>query len=111
MARKMLGDGELRQEEGHFDFDSFVIGAGSGAIRAARFSANYGAKGLETDLVTNTNDLHQLPWIGSNNLDLRDFDELEVLITWFLCLVLEILERGFKAAKCQSFRLQSCVSK
>lgn len=43
----MLIDGELRQpdaEEAHFDFDLFVIGAGSGGVRAARFSANYGAK-------------------------------------------------------------------
>ncbi|XVE81390.1 hypothetical protein DITRI_Ditri15bG0059400 [Diplodiscus trichospermus] len=47
MARKMLVDGELsqtNQEEAHFDFDLFVIGAGSGGVRAARFSANYGAK-------------------------------------------------------------------
>ena len=27
-----------------FDFDLFVIGAGSGGVRAARISANYGAK-------------------------------------------------------------------
>ncbi|KAF5452146.1 hypothetical protein F2P56_027177 [Juglans regia] len=47
MARKMLIDGELSQanaEEAHYDFDLFVIGAGSGGVRAARFSANYGAK-------------------------------------------------------------------
>ncbi|KAF9686235.1 hypothetical protein SADUNF_Sadunf03G0137600 [Salix dunnii] len=49
MARKMLIDGEVKQashveEEAHFDFDLFVIGAGSGGVRAARFSANYGAK-------------------------------------------------------------------
>ncbi|XVF29157.1 hypothetical protein REPUB_Repub15cG0095700 [Reevesia pubescens] len=47
MARKMLVDGELsqtNQEEANFDFDLFVIGAGSGGVRAARFSANYGAK-------------------------------------------------------------------
>lgn len=49
MARKMIIDGELSQpdaEEAHFDFDFdlFVIGAGSGGVRAARFSANYGAK-------------------------------------------------------------------
>lgn len=49
MARKMLIDGEpdLRkgEEEGtNFDFDLFVIGAGSGGVRAARFSANFGAK-------------------------------------------------------------------
>jgi glutathione reductase (NADPH) len=49
MARKMLIDGEVNQtnqveEEAHFDFDLFVIGAGSGGVRAARFSANYGAK-------------------------------------------------------------------
>ncbi|XVF65123.1 hypothetical protein PTKIN_Ptkin09bG0221600 [Pterospermum kingtungense] len=47
MARKMLVDGELsqtNQEDAHYDFDLFVIGAGSGGVRAARFSANYGAK-------------------------------------------------------------------
>ena len=39
MARKMLIDGELSQpngEEGHYDFDLFVIGAGSGGVRASR---------------------------------------------------------------------------
>ncbi|KAE8668101.1 Glutathione reductase, cytosolic [Hibiscus syriacus] len=47
MARKMLDDGELsqtNQEESQYDFDLFVIGAGSGGVRAARFSANYRAK-------------------------------------------------------------------
>lgn len=44
----MLNDGELSQPnqeaQTHFDFDLFVIGAGSGGVRAARFSANFGAK-------------------------------------------------------------------
>ncbi|KAF2285644.1 hypothetical protein GH714_006164 [Hevea brasiliensis] len=47
MARKMLIDGEVNQsneQESHYDFDLFVIGAGSGGVRASRFSANYGAK-------------------------------------------------------------------
>lgn len=47
MARKMLIDGELgkpNDEETHYDFDLFVIGAGSGGVRAARFSAQFGAK-------------------------------------------------------------------
>lgn len=48
MARKMLNDGEVNkateQEETHYEFDLFVIGAGSGGVRAARFSANFGAK-------------------------------------------------------------------
>lgn len=52
MSRKMLIDGELSQttvsqttdEDVHYDFDLFVIGAGSGGVRAARFSATYGAK-------------------------------------------------------------------
>ncbi|KAA8548432.1 hypothetical protein F0562_000116 [Nyssa sinensis] len=47
MARKMLVDGELdksNEEEAHYDFDLFVIGAGSGGVRASRFSAQYGAK-------------------------------------------------------------------
>ncbi|XP_050239093.1 glutathione reductase, chloroplastic [Quercus robur] len=47
MARKMLIDGEVSQpneEEAHYDFDLFVIGAGSGGVRASRFSATYGAK-------------------------------------------------------------------
>ncbi|KAE9452931.1 hypothetical protein C3L33_15167, partial [Rhododendron williamsianum] len=47
MARKMLINGELEksnQEESHYDFDLFVIGAGSGGVRASRFSAQFGAK-------------------------------------------------------------------
>ncbi|KAL7177391.1 hypothetical protein ACSBR2_030698 [Camellia fascicularis] len=48
MARKMLIDGELskpNEEEAHYDFDLFVIGAGSGGVRASRFAAQlYGAK-------------------------------------------------------------------
>ncbi|CAA3011698.1 glutathione reductase, chloroplastic [Olea europaea subsp. europaea] len=47
MARKMLIDGKLGNpngEEIHYDFDLFVIGAGSGGVRASRFSAQYGAK-------------------------------------------------------------------
>ncbi|GMY26837.1 glutathione reductase, chloroplastic [Fagus crenata] len=46
MARKMLINGESQpnEEEAHYDFDLFVIGAGSGGVRAARFSAGYGAK-------------------------------------------------------------------
>ncbi|KAJ0963692.1 hypothetical protein J5N97_028814 [Dioscorea zingiberensis] len=49
MARKMLIDGELRtsgsvEAEQQFDFDLFVIGAGSGGVRAARTSAGFGAK-------------------------------------------------------------------
>nr|ABF29524.1 cytosolic glutathione reductase [Phaseolus vulgaris] len=49
MARKMLIDGEAELVPGveqgmNFDFDLFIIGAGSGGVRAARFSSNYGAK-------------------------------------------------------------------
>ncbi|XP_075512132.1 glutathione reductase, chloroplastic [Primulina tabacum] len=47
MARKMLIDGELdktSEQEIHYDFDLFVIGAGSGGVRASRFSAQNGAK-------------------------------------------------------------------
>ncbi|XP_047937599.1 glutathione reductase, cytosolic-like [Salvia hispanica] len=47
MARKMLVDGELEKTndaESHYDFDLFVIGAGSGGVRASRFSAQNGAK-------------------------------------------------------------------
>ncbi|PIN17710.1 Pyridine nucleotide-disulfide oxidoreductase [Handroanthus impetiginosus] len=47
MARKMLIDGEMEktnQEDTHYDFDLFVIGAGSGGVRASRFSAQNGAK-------------------------------------------------------------------
>lgn len=47
MARKMLVDGEIDKataDEANYDFDLFVIGAGSGGVRAARFSANHGAK-------------------------------------------------------------------
>ncbi|KAF5752476.1 glutathione reductase cytosolic [Tripterygium wilfordii] len=47
LPRKMLIDGEVGNsgaEEAQYDFDLFVIGAGSGGVRAARFSANFGAK-------------------------------------------------------------------
>ncbi|KAL8481153.1 hypothetical protein ACS0TY_027085 [Phlomoides rotata] len=47
MARKMLIDGELEKTnevESRYDFDLFVIGAGSGGVRASRFSAQSGAK-------------------------------------------------------------------
>lgn len=46
LGRKMLIDGEVEKpsEEVHYDFDLFVIGAGSGGVRASRFSAQYGAK-------------------------------------------------------------------
>lgn len=47
MARKMLDNGDLEkydEGEAHYDFDLFVIGAGSGGVRASRFSAQYGAK-------------------------------------------------------------------
>ncbi|KAF3341140.1 glutathione reductase, cytosolic [Carex littledalei] len=40
MARKMLRDGEQKE----YDFDLFVIGAGSGGVRASRTSAGFGAK-------------------------------------------------------------------
>lgn len=40
MARKMLRDGEQQE----YDFDLFVIGAGSGGVRASRTSAGFGAK-------------------------------------------------------------------
>ncbi|XP_073011598.1 glutathione reductase, cytosolic [Typha latifolia] len=47
MARKMLIDGELNSSaagEQQYDFDLFVIGAGSGGVRASRTSAAHGAK-------------------------------------------------------------------
>ncbi|GJX60510.1 glutathione reductase, cytosolic [Tanacetum coccineum] len=50
MSRKMLIDGNeavndsSNDNDEQFDFDLFVIGAGSGGTRASRFSAQYGAK-------------------------------------------------------------------
>ncbi|XP_042517889.1 glutathione reductase, cytosolic [Macadamia integrifolia] len=47
MSRKMLIDGELSSSNDDgvkYDFDLFVIGGGSGGVRAARFSAGFGAK-------------------------------------------------------------------
>ncbi|ONK63864.1 uncharacterized protein A4U43_C07F19720 [Asparagus officinalis] len=43
MSRKMLIDGEVEGEQ-QFDYDLFVIGAGSGGVRASRTSAGFGAK-------------------------------------------------------------------
>lgn len=42
-----MDDGDLdnsNERETQYDFDLFVIGAGSGGVRASRFSAQYGAK-------------------------------------------------------------------
>lgn len=44
MSRKMLIDGEVEGERQQFDYDLFVIGAGSGGVRASRTSAGFGAK-------------------------------------------------------------------
>lgn len=52
MSRKMLIDGEVNtntgdtagEEEVQYDYDLFVIGAGSGGVRASRTSAGLGAK-------------------------------------------------------------------
>ena len=46
MSRKMLIDGDEGRsvEEEQFDYDLFVIGAGSGGVRASRTSAGLGAK-------------------------------------------------------------------
>ncbi|KAK6914263.1 FAD/NAD(P)-binding domain [Dillenia turbinata] len=41
---------EMEDGNTHYDFDLFVIGAGSGGVRAARFSANYGAKAAVCEL-------------------------------------------------------------
>lgn len=47
-SRKVRAGGEDNlsnvEDDAHYDFDLFVIGAGSGGVRAARFSANFGAK-------------------------------------------------------------------
>lgn len=43
MSRKMLIDGEVEGAK-QFDFDLFVIGGGSGGVRASRTSAGFGAK-------------------------------------------------------------------
>lgn len=42
-----MDNGDLDNSNGgetQYDFDLFVIGAGSGGVRASRFSAQYGAK-------------------------------------------------------------------
>lgn len=47
MSRKMLIDGDVSNstvEDARYDFDLFVIGAGSGGVRASRTSAGFGAK-------------------------------------------------------------------
>lgn len=59
LGRKMIIDGEVEKpSEGvHYDFDLFVIGAGSGGVRASRFSAQYGAKVH----LQSTTDIHDVP--------------------------------------------------
>ncbi|KQK01304.1 hypothetical protein BRADI_3g55030v3 [Brachypodium distachyon] len=48
MARKMLKDGEVAVADGgggeSYEYDLFVIGAGSGGVRGSRTSAGFGAK-------------------------------------------------------------------
>lgn len=45
MARKMLVDGEAPvADAGQYDYDLFVIGAGSGGVRGSRTAASFGAK-------------------------------------------------------------------
>ncbi|KAI3778601.1 hypothetical protein L2E82_07981 [Cichorium intybus] len=46
MSSKMLIDGDVGNDtdEVPYDFSFFMIGAGSGGVRASRFSAQYGAK-------------------------------------------------------------------
>ena len=45
MARKMLADGEAPVADGEqYDYDLFVIGAGSGGVRGSRTAASFGAK-------------------------------------------------------------------
>lgn len=45
MARKMLVDGEAPVADGgQYDYDLFVIGAGSGGVRGSRTAASFGAK-------------------------------------------------------------------
>jgi glutathione reductase (NADPH) len=45
MARKVLKDGDVPVADGEqFDYDLFVIGAGSGGVRGSRTAASFGAK-------------------------------------------------------------------
>jgi hypothetical protein len=47
MARKMLVDGEApvaAADGDKYDYDLFVIGAGSGGVRGSRTAASFGAK-------------------------------------------------------------------
>ncbi|TVU27757.1 hypothetical protein EJB05_19257, partial [Eragrostis curvula] len=45
MARKMLKDGDVPMADGEqYDYDLFVIGAGSGGVRGSRTAASFGAK-------------------------------------------------------------------
>lgn len=45
MARKILKDEETAVADGeNYDYDLFVIGAGSGGVRGSRTSASFGAK-------------------------------------------------------------------
>lgn len=49
----MLIDGEVdkaTEDNEHYDFDLFVIGAGSGGVRASRFSTQFGAKVINRKL-------------------------------------------------------------
>jgi hypothetical protein len=45
MARKVLKDGDVPVADGEqYDYDLFVIGAGSGGVRGSRTAASFGAK-------------------------------------------------------------------
>lgn len=45
-ARKVLKDGDVPMADGdqQYDYDLFVIGAGSGGVRGSRTAASFGAK-------------------------------------------------------------------
>lgn len=42
-AESTNGSGSGSDSVGHYDFDLFTVGAGSGGVRASRFAANLGA--------------------------------------------------------------------
>lgn len=42
-AESTNGSGSGSDSVGHYDFDLFTVGAGSGGVRASRFAANFGA--------------------------------------------------------------------
>lgn len=94
MARKMLIDEEFSkagEDDREYDFDLFVIGAGSGGVRAARFSATNGAKVSKHELIhLNSLLMSRFLLVCHDSFELLDISMVISLLLTSICNVLII---------------------